>query len=55
MLQVVPGVKVVFASSIAVFGRGFSGPVTEQTFPTPTTSYGMEKMVFSSSKAVQPI
>lgn len=50
MLQVVPGVKVVFASSIAVFGGEFSGPVTENTLPMPTTSYGMEKMVFSSIK-----
>lgn len=48
VLQVVPGVKVIFASSIAVFGGEFSGSVTENTLPTPTTSYGTEKMVFSS-------
>lgn len=48
MLQVVPGVKVIFASSLAVFGGRFSNPVTEKTFPMPTTSYGMEKMVFIS-------
>lgn len=47
MLQVVPGVKVIFASSLAVFGGEFPGLVTEETFPMPTTSYGMEKMVFT--------
>lgn len=40
----------IFASSIAVFGGEFSDPVTEKTFPTPSTSFGMEKMVFNSIK-----
>lgn len=44
--QVVPGIKVVFASSLAVFGGTLPDEVTEYTMPTPSTSYGMQKMVF---------
>lgn len=43
--QVVPGIKVVFASSLAVFGGTLPDEVTERTMPTPSTSYGMQKMV----------
>lgn len=50
MLQIVPGVMVIFASSLAVFGGVLPDPVTETTLPTPVTSYGMEKMVFASSR-----
>lgn len=45
LLQVVPGAKVIFASSLAVFGGDLPERVTEKTLPTPTSSYGMEKMV----------
>ncbi|KAI5848600.1 NAD-dependent epimerase/dehydratase [Morchella snyderi] len=43
--KVVPGLKVVFASSLAVFGGTLPDEVTERTMPTPSTSYGMQKML----------
>ncbi|KAF4961097.1 hypothetical protein FGADI_513 [Fusarium gaditjirri] len=39
-----PGVKVVFSSSCAVYGPE-EGFVTEQTLPQPRTSYGAEKLI----------
>ncbi|KAF2107389.1 nucleoside-diphosphate-sugar epimerase [Lophiotrema nucula] len=40
-----PGVRVIFASSQAVYGGVVKTPVTEATLPTPETSYGAEKMM----------
>jgi nucleoside-diphosphate-sugar epimerase len=42
-----PGAKVIFASSLAVFGGLVPSlrDVTEETMPTPASSYGMEKML----------
>ncbi|KAL3593487.1 hypothetical protein FPOAC2_07785 [Fusarium poae] len=39
-----PGVKVVFSSSCAVYGPD-EGYVTEQTLPQPKSSYGAEKLI----------
>ncbi|KAF5021702.1 hypothetical protein F66182_6259 [Fusarium sp. NRRL 66182] len=39
-----PGVKVVFSSSCAVYGPT-SDPVTEGTLPQPRSSYGAEKLI----------
>jgi nucleoside-diphosphate-sugar epimerase len=38
-------VKLVFASSIAVYGKPQVGLVTDNTSPTPTLSYGMHKVI----------
>jgi len=46
--SVSPGAKVIFASSLAVFGDlvpSLLRDVTEETMPTPASSYGMEKML----------
>ncbi|AZP15370.1 NAD-dependent epimerase/dehydratase family protein [Streptomyces aquilus] len=44
-----PTVRVVFTSSIAVYGRPAAGdlsqPVSETTLPTPRSSYGTQKLV----------
>ena len=37
--------KVVFASSVAVFGQPLPARVTDATTPTPQTSYGTQKLV----------
>lgn len=37
--------KVVFASSIAVFGAPFPDPIPEEFFTTPLTSYGTQKAI----------
>ncbi|KAF2794113.1 nucleoside-diphosphate-sugar epimerase [Melanomma pulvis-pyrius CBS 109.77] len=40
-----PGVRVIYASSQAVYGGDVVTPVTEAMQPTPETSYGAEKMM----------
>ena len=37
--------RVVYASSIAVFGAPFSDPIPDDFHPTPLTSYGTQKLV----------
>ena len=37
--------RVVYASSIAVFGAPFPDPITDDFHPTPLTSYGTQKLV----------
>jgi len=41
----VPGVRTIYASSQAVYGRPFPDVITEDVFPTPEGSYGAEKLV----------
>lgn len=41
----VPGVRTIYASSQAVYGRPFPDTITEDVFPTPEGSYGAEKLV----------
>lgn len=43
--EVVPGVKVVYTSSQAVYGGNPPEPITEATRPTPESSYGCEKLM----------
>jgi len=38
-------VRFVFASSVAVYGGGLSGVISEATAPAPQTSYGMQKAI----------
>lgn len=40
-----PGVKVIYASSQAVYNNSVTLPVTEAQMPMPETSYGAEKMM----------
>ncbi|ETS76644.1 hypothetical protein PFICI_12031 [Pestalotiopsis fici W106-1] len=40
-----PGIRVIYASSIAVYGRPFPDVITEGTYPTPEGSYGNEKLM----------
>ena len=40
-----PDLRVIYASSQAVYGRPLPEVVTEKTFPTPEGSYGAEKLV----------
>lgn len=40
-----PGVRVIYASSQAVYGRPFPDVVNESVRPTPETSYGAEKLI----------
>lgn len=40
-----PGVRVIYASSQAVYGRPFPDIVDESTRPTPESSYGAEKLI----------
>lgn len=40
-----PGVRVIYASSIAVYGRPFPETITEDIYPTPEGSYGSEKVI----------
>lgn len=40
-----PGVRVIYASSQAVYGRPFPDVITEEVFPTPEGSYGSEKLM----------
>jgi nucleoside-diphosphate-sugar epimerase len=45
--HVCPGVRAVYASSEAIYGRPFpaSGVITDSTIPTPESSYGAAKLV----------
>ena len=40
-----PGIRVIYASSQAIYGRPFPDVVDETTRPTPETSYGAEKLI----------
>ena len=40
-----PGIRTIFSSSQAVYGRPFPDVITEDVFPTPEGSYGAEKLV----------
>jgi nucleoside-diphosphate-sugar epimerase len=40
-----PGVRVIYASSQAVYGRPFPAVVDESVRPTPESSYGAEKLI----------
>lgn len=40
-----PGIRVIYASSQAVYGRPFPDVITEDVFPTPEGSYGSEKLM----------
>ena len=40
-----PGVRIVFASSVAVFGPPFLKTIDDTTTPTPQTSYGIQKLI----------
>lgn len=40
-----PGVRVIYASSEAVYGRPFPKQITEDILPTPESSYGVQKMI----------
>lgn len=40
-----PGVRVIYTSSLAVYGRPFPDIVNNGTVPTPESSYGAEKIV----------
>ena len=43
--QTCPGVRVIYSSSQAVYGRPFPDVITEDVFPTPEGSYGAEKLM----------
>jgi len=40
-----PGIRVIYSSSQAVYGRPFPDVITEDVFPTPEGSYGAEKLM----------
>jgi nucleoside-diphosphate-sugar epimerase len=40
-----PGMRVIYASSLAVYGRPFPAVVNETIRPTPESSYGAEKLI----------
>ncbi|KAJ9652256.1 hypothetical protein H2198_008466 [Neophaeococcomyces mojaviensis] len=40
-----PRIRVIYASSIAVYGRPFADKITEDVFPTPEGSYGCAKLM----------
>jgi nucleoside-diphosphate-sugar epimerase len=45
-VRLAPGVpRVVYASSIAVFGAPFPDPIPDDFHPTPLTSYGTQKLI----------
>lgn len=43
--ETVPGVKVIYASSEAVYGNPLPKNITESHLPTPESSYGTQKMI----------
>jgi nucleoside-diphosphate-sugar epimerase len=43
--KVAPGIRVIFPSSLAVFGPSGNTTVTEATMPLPGSSYGAEKLI----------
>lgn len=40
-----PGIRVIYSSSQAVYGRPFPDTITEDVFPTPEGSYGAQKLM----------
>jgi len=40
-----PGIRVIYSSSQAVYGRPFPDKITEDHLPTPESSYGAEKLI----------
>ncbi|RMZ86164.1 hypothetical protein DV737_g96, partial [Chaetothyriales sp. CBS 132003] len=42
--RICPGVRVIYSSSQAVYGRPFPDIITEDVFPTPEGSYGAQKL-----------
>jgi nucleoside-diphosphate-sugar epimerase len=42
---ITPPIRVVYASSIAVYGRPLPESITEDSFPTPEGSYGIGKLI----------
>ncbi|TAQ85325.1 hypothetical protein B7494_g6359 [Chlorociboria aeruginascens] len=40
-----PGVRVIYASSLAVYGRPLPGVVDDTVIPTPESSYGAQKVI----------
>jgi nucleoside-diphosphate-sugar epimerase len=45
MRKIRPGMRVIYSSSVAVYGQPLPEVVTEKVFPTPQCSYGAEKMI----------
>lgn len=43
--KTIPGIRVIFPSSLAVFGPSGTTTVTESTMPQPGSSYGAEKQI----------
>jgi len=43
--KTVPGRRIIYASSQAVYGRPFPDVITEDVFPTPEGSYGAQKLM----------
>ena len=43
--KVCPGIRVIYSSSQAVYGRPFPEVITEDVFPTPEGSYGAQKLM----------
>ncbi|KAH8892130.1 nucleoside-diphosphate-sugar epimerase [Thozetella sp. PMI_491] len=43
--QTCPGVRIIYTSSLAVYGGDVKQPVEDSAWPTPESSYGMEKML----------
>ncbi|RMZ92290.1 hypothetical protein DV736_g461, partial [Chaetothyriales sp. CBS 134916] len=43
--RICPGIRVIFSSSQAVYGRPFADVITEDVFPTPEGSYGAQKLI----------
>ncbi|KAI1390438.1 nucleoside-diphosphate-sugar epimerase [Hypoxylon trugodes] len=43
--QVAPGIRVIYASSEAVYGRPYPEIITEDIIPTPEGSYGAQKLM----------
>ncbi|RMD43119.1 hypothetical protein DV735_g1977, partial [Chaetothyriales sp. CBS 134920] len=43
--RICPGIRVIYSSSLAVYGRPFPDVMTEDVFPTPEGSYGAQKLI----------
>ena len=43
--KICPGIRVIYSSSQAVYGRPFPDVITEDVMPTPEGSYGAEKLM----------
>lgn len=46
--QVAPGIRVIYASTAAVYGRPFPEIITEDVVPTPEVSYGAQKLMIET-------